>query len=106
MNRIGINDLDCRLRANDFELLQLAPRYAYKNGKKTDQKVGINATVIVRDAENAIMTVKVERVKKQGDVSISDRPTVKFEEMSVKPYIKNGFIEVSASAESMTVLSE
>lgn len=106
MNRIGINDLDCRLRANDFELLQLAPRFEYKDGKKTDRKIGVNATVIVRDAQNAIMTVKVERVKKQGDVSLSDRPAVKFEGMTVKPYARNGFIEVSVSATEMTALSE
>lgn len=106
MERIGVKDLECRLRANDFELLQLAPRYEYKNGKKTDQKVGVTATVIVRDAGNAIMNVKVSQIKKQGDVSLSDRPTVEFTEMEVKPYVRNGFLEVSVSAKLMTILGE
>lgn len=90
----------------EFLLTGFRDVFAYVNGVKTDQWEGVAYSVVLPKVAYNALTVKVIgkpaqiQAPQQGEVI-----PVRFDGLVITPYVRNGRIELSAKANSISVVT-
>lgn len=106
MKQVGIYDVNMELPKTTYKVMQISERYEYENNRKTDKQIGWNAVLMCPELENALLNVKADKIAKAEGIKLSDMPSASLTGVEIKPYVQNGRVALSVSAEKLIISGE